>query len=459
MRVLDLAIVSPQEKFRRRAENSARVFDFEFQSFESDDDFFTKSETYKAITCVLLDCSHLTKPNEIAGLVQVARQGAPDSYILAIASSKLQAEDARVIKTSGASLVMMENEYVSSSKLEFILSQVIRSAYIPIKTVDLIEGTEPPFPLYYLMPINKKFLKVGKPGNTIRRDFLEKYKEIGELYLRRTDLDAWVEYTNSFSAEDNDSLIRKCRLKFLQLNQSFLNLILLVTDQSSGASFAQGKDLYDICQKFAGDLLESLVHIGDPWIVISNSAIGDFGSVERAPAIAAYAGLLSSESKTGDAKEIMIGALLSDVGYLDLSPSTTQKIRNNHYADMNAEERMEYQKHPIYSLNQCLSRKLPLTESIKDIILQSHERVDQKGFPNKPRSDKLTEAAMLVRLCWDLDTRTQVRMGEARPNIETVKAQLAQTITNETGNYSVGFLMKMSRFLKPKVRNDDVIVV
>ncbi|WP_374076464.1 HD domain-containing phosphohydrolase [Bdellovibrio bacteriovorus] len=416
-----------------------------------------QAENYKHVSCVLLDCSHFTKPNEIAGLVQVARQGAPDSYILAVASSKLSPEDARIVKTSGASLVIMENEYFSSSKLEFILTQVIRSAYIPIKTLDLIEGTEPTFPLFYLMPMNKKFLRVGKPSCKIRRDFLDKYKEVGELYLQRTDLGAWVEYTNSFSADDNESLLRKCRLKFLQLNQSFLDLALLVTDQSSGASFAQGRELYDVCLSFAANLLDSLTHIGDPWVVISNSAIGDFGSVERAPAIAAYAGLLSSVSKTGDAKEIMIGALLSDIGYLDLSPSTTQKIRNNRYDDMNAEELMEYHKHPIFSLNQCLSRKLPLTDNIKDIILQSHERMDQKGFPNRPRGDKLNEAAMLVRLCWDLDTRAQVRMGEARPDINTIRSQMGQSIMNESGNYSIGFLMKMAKFLAPN-NNGEVIL-
>lgn len=458
MRTLDLAIVSSQKKFRQRAENCAQFFDFEYKSFESDEDFFMESDRFKSISCVLLDCSHFTKPNEIAGLVQVARQGAPDSYILTVASSKLQPEDARVVKTSGASLVIMENEYFSSSKLEFILTQVIRSAYIPIKTIDLIEDTEPTFPLFHLMPVNKKFLKVGKSGNKVRRDFLEKYREVGELYLQRADLDSWVQYTNSFSADDTDSLLRKCRLKFLQLSQSFLNLALLVTDQSSGASFAQGRELYDSCQSFAGDLLESLIHIPNPWMVISTSAIGDFGSVERAPAIAAYAGLLSAASKTGDAKEIMIGALLADVGYLDLSPTTTQKIRNNRYEEMNAEEKMEYHKHPIFSLNQCLSRKLPLTEGIKDIILQSHERMDQKGFPNRPRAEKLSEEAMLVRLCWDLDTRSQVRMGETRPDIEDIKMKLAQSIMNESGNYSIGFLMKITKVLSEGPGNGEVIM-
>lgn len=447
MKALDLAIVSSKSNFQQRAEKCARCFGFDYKSYDNDEDFFTGAESYKTISCVVLDCSAVEKPNEVAGVVQVAKQCAPDSYILVVASSKLRPEDARVVATSGASIVIMESEYYSSSKLEFILTQVIRSAYIPIKTIDLIVGTEPTFPLYHLMPVNKKFLKVANPGIVVRRDFLDKYSEVGELYLRRADLGAWAEYTNSFVSDDSDSLLRQCRLKFLMLNQSFLNLALLVADQSSAASFAQGRELYDICLGFAGDLLESLVHIKDPWVVISNSAIGDFGSVERAPAIAAYAGLLSSNSRTGDPKEVMIGALLSDIGYLELSPSAAQKIRTNMMEDMNAEEQMEYKKHPIFSLNQCLSRKLPLSENIKDMILQSHERFDQKGFPNQPRSDKIAEEAMLVRLCWELDSRSQVRMGEERVDIERIKSQLVSSALSDSGNYALSFLMRISKFL------------
>lgn len=114
---------------------------------------------------------------------------------------------------------------------------------------------------------------------------------------------------------------------------------------------------------------------------------------------------------------------------------------------MNSEETMEYEKHPIFSLNQCLSRKLPLSEMVKNIILQSHERNDQKGFPNRPRGDKLSEDAMLVQLCWDLDSISQVRMGEERKNIEDIKKHIYQKSQSDTGRYSFMFLMKIGKVL------------
>lgn len=448
MQILDLAIVSHDSNFRKRSESIAEFFKFHFETYQSDDDFFDGSKAYRNIVTVVLDCSHFEKANDVAGLVQVAKQSSPKSFIIAVVNAKLTGEDARIIKTSGSSIVILENEYFATSKVEFILTQIIRAIYIPIKTVDLFEDSEPDFALYYLMPVNRKFLKVAKPGQTIRKDFLEKYKEVGDLYIERSAFKSWTEYSNSFPVHGSEGLLRSCRLKFIQLNQSFLNLVLLVADQSSGASFAYGRELYETCHSFATDLLNLLKSIDDPWMIISNSAIGDFGSVERSPAIASYAGLLSVQSHIGDPVEVMIGALLADVGYLDLNPVVTQKIRNSSPEVLDSAEILEYQKHPLFSLNQCLSRKLPLTETIKNIILQSHERVDQTGYPNKIRIDKITEESMLIRLCSELDSRSQIRMGEKRQDIRAVKEQMSQTIMDEAGNYSFGFLLKINKLLK-----------
>lgn len=447
MQTLDLAIVSQNPSFHKRSESMAKVFEIQFRLYNSDEVFVDESSSYSKITFIILDCSHIDKPNEVAGTVQVARQSAPDSYILTVVSSKLSPEDARLVKTSGASLVIMEEEYFSTSKVEFVLTQIVRSAYIPIKTIDLIEGTEPSFPLYYLMPANRKFLKVLKPGYALQKGFLDRYREVGELYIHRNDLKAWTEYSNGFFTDDQEGLTRRCRLKFLQLSQSFLNLALLIADRSSATSFSQGKDLYDICESFASDLLTALNGISDPWDTISNASLGDFGSIERAPTIAAYAGILSARSKIGKPIEIMIGALFSDLGYLDLSPATMQKIRANAIPDLSSEEKNEYEQHPVLSLNQCLSRKLPLSENVRNIILQSHERMDQKGFPNQIRTDKITEESMLVRLCWDLDTRAQIHLGKERISIKKVKENLSRSILNEGDNYSLVFLMKIKQFL------------
>ncbi|WP_413577931.1 HD domain-containing phosphohydrolase [Bdellovibrio sp. HCB290] len=447
MRSLDLATISGNAKFVKRAKTLADTFSFEFESFDSSDSFFEKTENYKSITCIILDCAEIEKPNEAAGMVQVACQVAADSYIIAVVNSKLKPEDARIVKTSGASLVLMENELFTTSKLEFVTTQVIRSSYIPVKIYDLYPDSETSFPLFYMMPANKRFLKIAKPGMQVSPTFLQKFSEMGELYIKRQDFKQWVEYSRSYDSADEASALRRCRLQFLQMSQSFLELTLMVSDQSSSSSFALGKELYGTCEAFAKELLNTLHVVKNPFEVINSSSIGDFGSLERAPAIASYAAVLSQNTAIGKPLEVMIAALLSDIGYLDLSPSASAKLRANAIQNMNAEELMEYQKHPIYSLNQCLSRKLPLTEPVKMMILQSHERMDQKGFPHRINPEKILEEAMLVRLCWELDSRTQVRLGESHPDIYKIIEELSATV-GDTGSYSIGFTVKTSPVLK-----------
>ncbi|UOF00436.1 HD domain-containing phosphohydrolase [Bdellovibrio reynosensis] len=449
MKVLDLAIVSDNKKFRHRANFLAQDFHFDYKAYSTVDNFFC-DETYKLVTCVLLDCSFCKTSDDVLELTRDAKKVAKESYLIIVVGSMFTADTSNAVKEAGASLVLLENEFFSSSKTEFVLSQTIRSAFIPVKTCDLIEGTKVSFPLYHLMPANSRFLKVIKPGMKVRKDFLERYEPIGELYLRRESFNAWVKYSTNLAKEDELSVARLCRLRFLQLNHSFTILTLLIGDQSSGTSFNKGRQLYENVRELCGELLTALKGISDPWTIVNNSSIGDFGSLERAPAIAAYAGLLSLQAKIGDPEEVMIGALLADIGYLDLSPSTTFKIRNNDIQGLNAEELMEYRKHPIFSLNQCLNRKLPLSDSIKSIILQSHERTDQTGFPHKVRADKIAEEAMLVRLCWELDSKSQIRFGAIRAEIATLKEDLAHSAMKEKGNYSPEFLSKTLGVLQPR---------
>ena len=48
------------------------------------------------------------------------------------------------------------------------------------------------------------------------------------------------------------------------------------------------------------------------------------------------------------------------------------------------------------SLNVSLSRRLPIGEGMKDIILNTHEKNDGTGFPNRFRGEKIPHEAVLT---------------------------------------------------------------
>jgi hypothetical protein len=440
---VDLAAISVNKSFINRCDILSHDFDFAFAHYKSADSFFEHAEVAANVRCFILDCTPFTNIHEAAGTTQVARQMMERSYIVCILDSRVKPEDMELLKKSGADLIMLDAEFTTNSKLEFVTSQVIKSAHIPVKSVDLIPDTHLDCPLYMLMPKNQRFLKVYKAGTRLTLDFIRKFKELGELYLHRNDIEKWIEYIKTFSIQDENTNARICRSRFLKLQQSFLNLVLTVSDQTTSTSFSAGKVLFEECESFAKDLLESLEKVTAPWDIINNSSIGDFGSVERGTAIAAYAGLLSKKSGIGRPEKVMLGALLADIGCLLISPQATKKIRLNIISEMNGEEKMEYEKHPIYSLNQCLSRRIPLDESLKDMILLSHERSDQKGFPNRPGAVKIKEESMIVRIAQEVDSALTLRMGQDRIDFGKTFEDFIENKIAQIDGYSLTLLLKL----------------
>ena len=157
-----------------------------------------------------------------------------------------------------------------------------------------------------------------RPGDPITADKLAKLKEVGEVYVRREDIEKYQKYAEKYDNKTTHSTSRKCRAQFLSLLKSYVDLILLVSDQSEKASYPQGAALYAKCEQLSKELMETLGTVGEAWEIINNSAIGEFGSVERSPAIAAYAGLLSLKCQIGDPTAVMTAALITDIGMMDL---------------------------------------------------------------------------------------------------------------------------------------------
>jgi hypothetical protein len=449
MNSTDLVAISTNESFIKRCQGLSADFAFSFAQFETADTFFGGADEAERVRCFILDCTKFTNIHEAAGTIQVARQVMDRSFIVCVLDSRVKPEDMEMLKKSGSNLVMLDSEFTTNSKLEFVSSQIIKSAYLPIKPVDLVVNSTAECAFYMLMPKNQKYLRIYKPGQNISADFIKKFITTPELYIHRGDVASWSGYIKSFHAPTGEeSAARTCRGRFLKLQQAFLDLVLVISDQTSSSSFSGGKELFDDCQKFTSELLESLTEVKYPWEVINNSSIGDFGSVERGTAVAAYAGMLSRAANIGDPKKVMLGALFADIGLILLSPRTTKKVRLDQMQNFDGEEKMEFEKHPIFSLNQMLSKRLQLDEEIKEMILYSHERMDQKGFPARPGANKIREDSMIVRLAQEVDQVLMLRMGKERVEfLSAVESFLDKKIQNIDG-YTLAMLFKVRSIFK-----------
>ncbi|PIS11207.1 MAG: hypothetical protein COT73_05250, partial [Bdellovibrio sp. CG10_big_fil_rev_8_21_14_0_10_47_8] len=374
---LNFLCISSGVNFLKRCQDLATEFEYSFYKIPTVDVLIDEPLPFEQVQIVVLDTIHVSKQEEIIGAVQTARQFLKESFISVIANKKMPSEVASFVKKSGGNHVLLENEFFETSRLEFIASQTIRAAYVPVKLNEFPKDAVLDFTLFHLMPLNQKLLPILPKGSPLSEGRQKKFEGIGEVYVRREEVDLYRAYVDAHQDRSAQGLKSRCRAQYLSLCNSHSQLIFLLTDQSEGASFKEGKWLYDRCELLAKDLLTTLSAVGEAWDVVNNSSLGEMGSVERCPTTAAYSGLLSLLTSVGEPTDVMISSLLSDVGMLELHPRVTKKIRANYGPEaLTQEELAEYQKHPIFGVNQCLSRTLALKDSVKQAILGSHEKTD-----------------------------------------------------------------------------------
>jgi hypothetical protein len=442
MRKADLVSIGQAADFQVRCREIAAEFGYSHKFFQSADDFV--DEKGLEVTCVVISAVDVSRQSDIAGLVQAIRQTAKEAYLVVCIDSRVGPEVAVFIKKSGANAVILASEVSDSSKLEFILSQKIKSSYLPVKVSELTPNTQMECSLFHLLPLNRKFLPVFHAGQEIKEDRIQKLQEYSEVYLRREDLPLYLKYVHAQPDQSSLSLSRRCRAQFLSLMKSYIDLVMLIGDQSEYASFEEGKRLYLECETMSENLLISLGAVGEAWDVINNSAVGSYGSLERSPALAAYCGLLSLFSGFSDHRKVMVAALIADLGMMDLHPRVSRQLRKGvPWEQMHAEDQLDYTKHPVASLNRALSRKLQIPDDVKNFIICSHERFDEKGFPNRPRAAKVPHEAMLIQLSEMIDQKSLIRIGQERPKIQKVRADIFQAELSQGGRFSGAFLERI----------------
>lgn len=445
--VTQLIIISSDPKDITRVNALASDFKYSSLSFDSVDSFSDGLESFQEARCVILSVSQVQKQEEVAGMVQVVRQLLPETFIITVIGRKMSSENAAFVKKSGCNIVVLEDEFLNTSQVDYICSQVIRSTYIPVKSAEFLAQTQVNFSLYYMMPLNKKIVPLVPSGTVLDESRIKKMQAAGELLVKREEIELFKKYVEANPVLGPAGLQSRCRAHYLHFCKGHADLVFLLSDQSESTSFQQGEKLFKYCQVLAEGLLASLSSVGDPWEIVDTTSLGDFGTLERAPSVAAYAGVLSLLGSVGDPNQVMIGALLADLGIIKLPPETLRKIRSLKSAEiltmLKGEELKSYIQHPEVGLNMCLGRKLQLDVKLRSIIMCTHERVDGKGFPGKTLPEKIPHEAMALQFAQMIEQESTVRLGQEKVQANKARKLVFERNMMEKGIFDLTFLEKI----------------
>lgn len=441
---LNFLYVGADSAGNKRCSDLSLEFQYSYRNIDNADKTLELEGVVEQVQFILLNAVGLEKKEGMAGLVQTIRYVFKDSFICVVADKKIPQEDVDFVKKSGANMVFLENEFFETSRLEFVSSQVIRASYVPVKVSEIPKDSVLDFTLYHLMPLNQKLLPVLPKGSALNEARMKKFEGVGEVYVKRDEVDKYRLFVEAHPDPTAGGLKSRCRAQYLSFCSSHTQLLFLLIDQSENASYKEGKWLYERCEILARDLLTTLSSVGEAWDVVNNSSIGEFGSVERSPTVAAYAGLVSLLASVDEPVDVMVAALLSDVGMLELHPKITKQLRSDgDWMNLKEEDKNEYKKHPLMSLNRCLNRKLQMKDNIKEMILCTHEKIDGTGFPEQRKSHKISEGAQLIQLSEMIDRAGMIKMGQAKAPIADVRKQIVTDQMNEGKTFAFPLLQKV----------------
>lgn len=448
MSQVHLVGISPNSNVNDRLKLIADEFQFGAAFFKSCDELSEKFEGDTSVRVAVLSVVDVKKPADIAGQLQVLKYSCQECYTILIVDRQLPTDSVGFIKKSGADLIIDENDVFETSFLEFILSQRIRGSMVPIKPQDLKANSVVSFKVLTMLPLNNKLLPIIFPQETVKAAKIEKLKSAKEFYVLRDDIDKLQEYMSANQDLTAEGIVARCRVNYMTLCKSHTDFIVSLFDKSDKATFSSGKALLDKCSKLASEMLMNLSTLTDPWSVINNSTIGETGSVERSPAISAMAGLMTMSLEGVNTENTILAGLLADIGGLTLHPSLLKKIREGKMAELKPEELSKYQQHPVYSINKCLEKKIPLDDKIKNIIMSTHERLDGSGFPKKGAPDTIKEEAQLLQLCEIVDQKLVIKMGSKSENARDLQIRILNEESKNRQVLNIGLSTQLKSYIE-----------
>jgi len=353
------------------------------------------------------------------------------------------------LKQSGAQIIMTIHDLWETSRVEYLMIEIIRSSFVPIKAEDLIENTEVPFDIYHFMPLNKKWIKIFLKNRTLSADHKNSFvNKSSELYIKRDDVVYYRNYLEKFLGQslDSKSLPLRIRAEYLAFQSVFNQLMMTFCDHSEANSYEHGQELLKHCESLCENMVHMIGSAPDPWKVLNHNLAGEYGSVERTPARVAMVGIFALHLGIDLFKETLMATLINNTGLIELKYNIARAVKEQNFSKLSDHELELYRSHPILSTNLFLLRKIPLDEKVKKIVIGTHELADGTGFPHQVSRDKLMIESQLIQILEIIDYQVIPKMGQAKKSFNEALKEFCQ-IELTRGRFSPELIVNLKKLV------------
>jgi hypothetical protein len=370
----------------------------------------------------------------------------PKSSVITILNESSLSEDLKGTENPRVYPLSL-HEFLNTVKFETIVLTKSRSQFFTILPTDLFPMTSIDFTAYVQLSLNQRYLVVLFKRLVLTEDRLQRISRAKGLLIPTTEAEGYHNYISSYYDMSGASLKKRARSLFYSLSSNWMILFDYLAMDYKTLSEAQVAETFAKIQGISQEIIELLKKEEDLWDTFREACNNPIFKFWRSPWIAIYAALISIKSGEGNPEDTLIAGLFSDIGLTSLNSKLLQKYLTSGLKELTSEEKTQLEKYPMESLNRCLLKKLPLTESVKSIIATSNERFDGAGFPNQVPADKIPTEAYLIRFAMLIDQASRTSMVELGVGFRFTREKLWEAEKNKAGNFSPEFQEKIANAL------------
>ncbi|WP_220128845.1 HD domain-containing phosphohydrolase [Bdellovibrio sp. KM01] len=345
-------------------------------------------------------------------------------------------------------LLITPFDFFQNFKFEYMLLLKCRAQFFDILPSDLFSMTTLPFTVFVRMPINQRIMGVAFRGAVLSDSKYQKMLTKGGFLVHGRETPAYVEYINTYFDRSGMSLRKRMRAVFLSIAAVWVELSEVIIFEFKTASDEEIVALYNQLEQLAQQMIDVFKSEENLWDALCEVLENDLFDKWRSPWVASYAAYISVKASLGNPVDVLLAGIFCDVGLLDIPDATYQKFLKAGESQLDPQQTDEYRKHPMMSLNRCLFKKVPVSESVKAIMVCVHERADEKGYPSQTPFEMVPVESSLIRFGEMIDFGVRTTMAEQSIGFRYLRDKIWQEAKEKPGNFSKDFLEQISESMK-----------
>lgn len=290
---------------------------------------------------------------------------------------------------------------ISQKELKF--DHLLRVNLPLLREVDLA-----PFDVFIFLPSNRKIMLYFRDGLPIEKNQIERIdrNKNYSLFIRKSEIAKYKKFASSVLLRIKGSPSLSDQEKIVYIQENIQQLMMpFFTEGEMGDE--EGKQTVKQLQEMLRGLQIAPNLAEDVMVSLEKLASQKMTNASHSNNVATYCALFGVALGMLNLDELRLGGLLHDLGLADLP----NELLGRDERKMSKEDRARYHLHPGNGRTDVINRKVPVTDTVLNIVLLHHERPDGSGYPYGKKKDEIPVEAQICAFADEFDKLTSLREG------------------------------------------------